>query len=340
MKHAIKDEFIRLDHGSGGELSYEIVEKLFAPAFGSPELLAGHDGAIMAGISGAIAFSTDTFVVDPLFFPGGSIGDLAVNGTVNDVAVCGAKPLYLSAGFVLEEGFPLKDLAAVVSHMAAAAKQAGVAIVTGDTKVVPRRAADKVFINTAGIGRVFDGVAIAPRRAEPGDAILCSGTVADHGVAVLLARNDLGLSADIRSDTAPLNGLVEAIITAVRDVHVLRDITRGGLSSAANEIARKCGFGITLNEAAIPIAPAVAGACSLLGFDPLHIANEGKLIAIVPADSAARALSAMQAHPLGRQAAVIGRVTAENPGVVLLTARSGGARLLPMLTGEQLPRIC
>jgi hydrogenase expression/formation protein HypE len=288
-----------------------------------------------------LAFSTDSFVVRPLVFPGGSIGELAVNGTVNDLAMSGAQPLYLSAGFLLEEGFPISQLAAIVERMAVAARQAGVQIVTGDTKVVERGHGDGCYINTSGIGVVPHGVDIRPANARPGDVVLLSGTIGDHGMAVMSVREGLEFETRIASDCAPLHSLVEAMLAAAPGaVHVLRDPTRGGVASSLNEIAASAGVGVAIEESALPVNPEVAAACELLGLDPLYVANEGKLLAIVAPDEAARVLQAMQAHPLGRRAARIGRVTAERPGMLLARTTLGATRIVPMQIGEQLPRIC
>jgi hydrogenase expression/formation protein HypE len=288
-----------------------------------------------------LAFSTDSFVVRPLFFPGGSIGDLAVNGTVNDLAMSGAQPLYLSAGFLLEEGFPIAQLAAIVERMAVAARQAGVQIVTGDTKVVERGHGDGCYINTAGIGVVPDGVLIRPANARAGDVVLLSGTIGDHGMAVMSVREGLEFETRIESDCAPLHTLVETMLAAAPGaVHVLRDPTRGGVASSLNEIAASAGVGIAIEESAVPVDTEVAAACELLGLDPLFVANEGKLLAIVSPDGADRVLQAMQVHPLGRRAALIGRVTADRPGLLLARTTLGATRVVPMQIGEQLPRIC
>jgi hydrogenase expression/formation protein HypE len=287
-----------------------------------------------------LAFSTDSYVVSPIFFPGGDIGKLAVHGTVNDLAMCGARPLHLSVGFILEEGLPMDDFRRIVQSMREAADEAGVTLVTGDTKVVDRGKADKIFINTSGIGVVAKGRNIGPKRARPGDKIILSGTIATHGIAIMSVREGLEFETEIASDTAPLNGLVEAIFATGREVHVLRDPTRGGITSALSEITQSAGTGMVLDEARIPIREEVMGACELLGLDPLYVANEGKLLAIVPADGAAAILGAMQAHPLGREAAIIGEVVADHAGFVLMKTRIGGTRVVDMLSGEQLPRIC
>lgn len=331
---------IVLAHGSGGRLSQQLLQRVVLPQFGNELLAQLHDGAIFSLGGARVAFSTDSFVVSPIFFPGGDIGKLAVHGTVNDLAMCGARPLYLSAGFILEEGLPMKDFWRIVQSMREAAAAAGVEFVTGDTKVVDRGKADRIFINTTGIGLVPDGVDIQPSRARPGDQVIVSGPIAVHGIAIMSVREGLEFETEIASDTAPLNGLVEAILAVSPDIHVLRDPTRGGVTSALAEIAQAADVGIQLNEARIPISEEVKGACEILGLDPLYVANEGKLLAIVPAAASERVLAAMHAHPLGQAAAIIGEVTADSPGVVRMKTRVGGMRIVDMLSGEQLPRIC
>jgi hydrogenase expression/formation protein HypE len=331
---------IVLAHGSGGRLSQQLLQRIIIPQFGNPLLAAQHDGAIFPVGNTRIAFSTDSYVVNPLFFPGGDIGTLAVHGTVNDLSMCGARPLYLSAGFILEEGLPMEDFWRIVQSMRHAAAAAGVQLVTGDTKVVDRGKADGIFINTSGIGLVPEGVDISPRRAQPGDAILLSGAIAVHGIAIMSVREGLEFETEIASDTAALNGLVEAMLAVEKDIHVLRDPTRGGVTSALTEIAQTAGVGMHLDEASIPMSEEVKGACEILGLDPLYVANEGKLIAIVPADSANFVLNAMRSHPLGAEAALIGHVTEDTPGVVTMKTRIGGTRIVDVLSGEQLPRIC
>jgi len=331
---------IVLAHGSGGKLSHQLMEKMVLPQFRNELLEPLHDGAIFSIGDQRLAFSTDSYVVSPIFFPGGDIGKLAVHGTVNDLAMCGARPLYLSVGFILEEGTPMEDFWRVVQSMRQAADAAGVKLVTGDTKVVDRGKADKIFINTAGIGVLVDGVDIHPGRAEPGDKILISGSIAVHGIAIMSVREGLEFETEIASDTAPLNALVEAMFTASKNIHVLRDPTRGGVTSALSEIAQAAKVGMLLEEAAIPIDEDVKGACEILGLDPLYVANEGKLLAIVPPDDADKILAAMRAHALGKQAAIIGEVRADHPGFVMMHTRVGGTRVVDMLSGEQLPRIC
>jgi hydrogenase expression/formation protein HypE len=331
---------IVLAHGSGGKLSQHLMENIVLPAFRNDLLEPLHDGAIFSVGDERLAFSTDSYVVSPIFFPGGDIGKLAVHGTVNDLAMCGAKPLHLSVGFILEEGLPMEEFQRVVLSMREAADAAGVTLVTGDTKVVDRGKADKIFINTSGIGVVRKGVNIGPKRAKAGDKIILSGAIATHGIAIMSVREGLEFETEIASDTAPLHGLVEAIFATGTDVHVLRDPTRGGISSALSEITQSAGTGMVLEEARIPIKEEVKGACEILGLDPLYVANEGKLLAIVPPDAADAVLAAMQAHPLGREAAIIGEVTADHVGFVLMKTRIGGSRVVDMLSGEQLPRIC
>jgi hydrogenase expression/formation protein HypE len=342
-KFYLRDEKITLSHGSGGKAMHNLIEGVFAPAFSNP-LLDAMDDAATFGLNGTgqrLAFTTDTYVVSPLFFPGGDIGKLAVHGTINDLAVAGAAPLYLSAGFILEEGFPISDLRRVVDSMAAAASEAGIAIVTGDTKVVQRGKADGVFINTAGVGLLRATWPLGQTQAQPGDALLLSGPVGDHGIAVMLAREALDLETGVQSDTAPLHTLVAALLaTAGNSLHCLKDPTRGGLATTLNEIALGSEVAIALDESAIPVRAGVRGACELLGLDPLTIANEGKLVAVVAASAAPAALAAMRAHPLGREAAIIGAVQAGPAGMVFLRTAVGGMRVLDMLVGDPLPRIC
>ncbi|MFP5515023.1 MAG: hydrogenase expression/formation protein HypE [Alphaproteobacteria bacterium] len=331
---------VDMTHGSGGKAMAQLVHELFAAAFANPYLDQGNDQAAFDVPGGRMVMTTDGFVVSPLFFPGGDIGSLAVHGTVNDVAMAGAVPLHLTAGFIIEEGFPLADLKRVVDSMAAAAREAGVAIVSGDTKVVERGKGDGIFITTTGIGMVPPGVAPSGDRARPGDVILVSGTMGDHGVAIMSTRDNLGFETAILSDSAALNGLVAAMVAAVPDVHVLRDPTRGGLATTLNEIAHQSGVGMRLREADIPVRAEVAAACELLGLDPLYAANEGKLIAICAAEECDRMLAAMRDHPLGRDAACIGCVVEDPHRFVQMETRFGGRRIVDWLTGEQLPRIC
>jgi hydrogenase expression/formation protein HypE len=331
---------IILGHGGGGKLSAELVEHLFVPAFRNEALENLGDAAVISVNGARLAMSTDSFVVRPLFFPGGNIGELAVNGTVNDLSMSGARPLYLSVGFILEEGLPLETLGRIVDSMAAAAKTAGVQLITGDTKVVDRGHGDGIFINTSGIGLIPDGVHIGPDRATPSDVVILSGTIGDHGMAIMSVREGLEFDSPIESDTAPLNGLVTEMLAVCPDIHVLRDPTRGGVSSTLNEIARSSNVGIMLDETKIPVNQAVRSACELLGLDPLFVANEGKLLAIVPPSGAEAVLAAMKAHPLGQRAAVIGQVVAQHPGMLVARTGIGGTRVISMQIGEQLPRIC
>jgi hydrogenase expression/formation protein HypE len=339
-------DHVLLGHGSGGQLTADLIGRLFLPALGNEVLSALEDQATVSlsagnGVKAArIAFTTDAFVVRPLFFPGGDIGRLAVHGTVNDLAVGGARPLFLSAAFILEEGLPLADLERIVASMRDACGEAGVALVTGDTKVVDRGKGDGVFITTSGIGLVPEGRVLSIHAAQPGDRILVSGTLGDHGIAILSVREGLEFETVLESDSAPLHGLAEAILEACPGTRCMRDPTRGGLSSALNELAAASRVGVELAEAALPLRREVKGACEMLGLDPLYVANEGKLIAVVPPEDAGRALAAMQAHPLGKDAAVIGMVVAAHPGMVVLRSRVGGERVVTLLTGEQLPRIC
>lgn len=336
----MKTDTILLDHGGGGKMSHLLITDLLLPVFDNAILAKLHDGAILDISGQRLAFSTDTFVVDPIFFPGGSIGDLAVNGTVNDLAMCGAVPQYLSLGLILEEGFPIKDLQKILKDIRTAADKAGVTVVTGDTKVVPKGAVDKIFINTSGVGQIPEGIDISSHRARPGDKIILSGSVADHGMTVLTQREGMTFDAPVESDTASLNHMVAKMLAVCKDVHVLRDPTRGGVGTALNEIAAQSGVGIKIYEKMIPLKNEIAGICELLGFDPLYVANEGKLIAFVPPDYAAEVLAAMRADELGQEACIIGETVADNPGRVTMQTRIGGARIVDMLTGEQLPRIC
>ena len=331
---------ITMAHGSGGKLSHQLIDKMFRPLFDNKQLDAGHDGAVLDPPAGRLAFTTDSFVVNPIFFPGGNIGDLAVNGTVNDLACCGAIPLYLSVGMILEEGLPMQDLWSVAVSMKEAADKAGVMIVTGDTKVVERGHGDKIFINTSGIGSISKDVNINPANAGPGDVVIVNGPIGDHGVAVMSAREGLDFKTTITSDTAALNSLVECIIQACGKVSVLRDPTRGGVATTLNEISETAAVGIVLDEKALPVSDEVRGACEVLGLDALYVANEGKILVIVPDQDAEDVLSGMKKHPLGRDSAIIGKVTDDHPGVVRMVTSIGSSRVVDMLTGEQLPRIC
>jgi hydrogenase expression/formation protein HypE len=330
---------IVLAHGGGMRATQRLLEEVFYPAFGNEALDARHDGAALSISAQRLAFTTDSYVVHPLFFPGGSIGELAVYGTVNDLAMCGARPVALSAGFILEEGLSIATLRRVVAAMQSAAARAGVRIVTGDTKVVERGKGDGVYINTSGIGAV-EGPAIHPARIEPGDALLVSGDIGAHGIAILAARDELGLMTELRSDAAPLWEPVQALLEAGIDIHCLRDLTRGGLAAAANELAATRGLDIELLEAAIPVRDEVRGACELLGFDPLYVACEGRFCALLPASQAERALSILHAHEASAGAVLAGRVLPESRFGVILTSRFGSTRVVDLPSGEQLPRIC
>ncbi|MFO8085905.1 MAG: hydrogenase expression/formation protein HypE [Desulfobacterales bacterium] len=336
----MKSDKILLDHGSGGKASHQLIFKTLLPLFDNPILSDLDDGAVFDLGNKRLAFSTDTFVVDPIFFPGGSIGDLAINGTVNDISMCGATPVYLSVGLIIEEGFAAEDLKKVLIDMQHAAQKAEVLIVTGDTKVVPKGAADKIFINTSGIGIVPEGVHVSGKNARPGDKILISGTIADHGMTVLSCREGLVFDSELKSDSAPLNQMVQHMLSVSKNIHVLRDPTRGGIGTTLNEIAFQSKVGIQIHENLIPVKPDVAGICELLGFDPLYVANEGKLIAIVSPDDADKVLAAVKENEFGKDACFIGEVVNQNPGQVFMTTGIGGTRIVDMLAGEQLPRIC
>ena len=342
----MNDVRITLAHGAGGHAMRRLIEDVFVRAFDNPMLAALEDQAVipLAEVQAAgdrLAFTTDSYVVDPLFFPGGDIGTLAVAGTVNDLAMSGARPLYLSCAMILEEGLELQTLRRVVASMRRVADDAGVRVVTGDTKVVERGAADKLFINTAGVGVVPQGVSISSRNARPGDAVIVNGTLGDHGTAILIARGRLALESAIESDCQPLASLVAAMLLACPDIHCLRDATRGGVATVLNEFARGSQVAIRIREAALPMRDEVKGACEILGLDPLYLANEGKLVAVIPAVAAPRVLAAMRAHPAGRHAAIIGEVLdAPSSGLVVLQTSFGGERIVDMLVGDQLPRIC
>ena len=343
--HRIMTDTILLDHGSGGKLSHQLIDELFVRCFSNPTLEVMGDSALLDSGSGQLAFTTDSYVVNPIFFPGGNIGKLAVCGTVNDLAVSGARPLYLSAGFIIEEGLPFADLEKIVATMAAEALDCGVKIVTGDTKVVEKGACDKLFINTAGIGVIdarFNGIG-SGRDIQVGDKILINGCVADHGMAILGKRNELDFSTTIKSDCAALNGLISGMLNLKSEsppVHFMRDATRGGIATVLCEIAEQKQLGIRLDERSIPLRESVRGLCELLGFDPLYVANEGKVVAIVAGDEIESILAALRHHPLGQNSAVIGEVVAEHPGTVVLQTEVGGSRIVDMLSGAQLPRIC
>jgi len=331
---------IIMAHGGGGKLSQQLIQKIFYNAFANKELLIGHDGAILSINGSRIAFSTDSYVVQPVFFPGGNIGELAIYGTVNDLACCGAIPQYISVGFILEEGFPISELEIIAESMKNAMNKAGVKIVTGDTKVVERGKADKIFINTSGIGLIPDDRNISPQNCQPGDAIIINGTIADHGIAIMSSRSGLEFETSIQSDCCALNGLVEEIFNASKNIHVLRDPTRGGVASALNEIAQSSKTGILIDEDKIPVKEEVKAACELLGFDPLYVANEGKILVFVKADDSENVLQAMKRHPDGINSSIIGFVTNDYPSKVRMKTVLGSHRYIEMISGEQLPRIC
>ncbi|QGU33330.1 hydrogenase expression/formation protein HypE [Thermochromatium tepidum] len=331
---------VDMSHGAGGRAMAQLIDELFRPALDNEWLAQGNDQALFSVPPGRLVMSTDAHVVSPLFFPGGDIGALAVHGTLNDIAMSGARPLYLAASFILEEGLPLADLARIVASLAQAAREAGVAVVTGDTKVVERGKGDGVFITTTGIGVVPEGITISGDRARPGDAILINGPIGDHGIAILSQREHLGFETEVQSDSAALHGLVAEMIAAVPEIHCLRDPTRGGLATTLNELAQQSGVGMRVRECDIPVRAAVAAACELLGLDPCYVANEGKLVAICPAERAETLLATMRAHPLGRDSAIIGEVVEDPLGFVQMQTCLGGERLLDWLTGEPLPRIC
>jgi hydrogenase expression/formation protein HypE len=341
----VRDTTITLAHGAGGKAMRDLIQDVILGAFDNPMLAPLEDQAVVAldsltGRGDRLAFTTDTYVVHPLFFPGGDIGKLAVNGTVNDLAMSGAAPLYLSCGLVLEEGLPVETLRRVAASMRAAADLAGVSIVTGDTKVVERGSADKLFINTAGIGVVPAGIDISASRARPGDKVIVNGYLGDHGCAILLARNELALETDVESDCRSLADLVQTMLAVCPDIHCMRDATRGGLATVLNEFAQSSRAGVRIDETTLPARETVRGACEILGLDPLYLANEGKLVAIVPAGSADRVVEAMRSHTAGRESAIIGEVLESPAGVVILNTRFGGGRIVDLLVGEQLPRIC
>ena len=336
----MKPDKVLLGHGSGGRMMRELIESFFVPAFGGNAGLGSEDSAVLDMPPGRLAVTTDSYVVNPIFFPGGNIGDLAVNGTVNDLAMAGANPLYITCGFIIEEGLPLTDLKTIVASMKAAADTAGVKIVAGDTKVVDRGKADRIFINTSGVGVMPDGVSISSKNLKRGDRIIISGTIGDHGMAVMAKREGLEFQSDIVSDSAPLNGLVRKMLDVCPEIHALRDPTRGGVTSTLIEFAEESGVGIVIEEKSLPIREAVRGACEILGLDPLYVANEGKLIASVPAGKAQAVFEVMKSDPLGKDAVIIGDVVAEPKDRVLMKTLIGGTRIVDMLSGEQLPRIC
>ncbi|MEM9554061.1 MAG: hydrogenase expression/formation protein HypE [Acidobacteriota bacterium] len=331
---------IVLGHGGGGKLSADLVEHLFLPAFDNPELAHLADATVLPGIPGRLAMSTDSYVVHPLFFPGGSIGDLAIHGTINDLAMSGAEPLYLSVGFILEEGLEMNTLGGIVHRMAESARAAGVAVVTGDTKVVEKGRGHGCYVNTTGIGRVPEGVDLGPHRIRPGDRVLVSGTLGDHGMAIMSVREGLEFGTRLVSDSAPLHGLVRALLELGDAVHMLRDPTRGGAAASLTEIAGAARLGIELVETDLPIRPEVQAACDLLGMDAIHVANEGKLVAVVAEEHAEAALEILREHELGAEAALVGRVVDDHPGLLALRTALGARRAVPLPIGEQLPRIC
>jgi hydrogenase expression/formation protein HypE len=336
----MKEERILLGHGSGGILSHRLISELFYPQFSNVILDQKDDAAVIAVNQNRLAFTTDSFVVDPIFFPGGDIGKLAVCGTVNDLAVMGAKPLYLSVGFILEEGFPIATLQTIVFNMKNAAQNAGVQIVTGDTKVVPRGTADKIFINTSGIGIIQGQSIVSGSQAKPDDVVLVNGTLGDHGIAVMAEREGLDLQTEVRSDCAPLNGLIDTLFSASSEIHVLRDPTRGGLATTLNEIARQSNVSIEIDEQKIPVASSTRSVCEILGLDPLYIANEGKVVVICSEKDAEKILKTMRKHQYGKNSCIIGKVAQQPGGKVFMTTAIGGHRIIDMLAGEQLPRIC
>jgi hydrogenase expression/formation protein HypE len=337
---ALKTDQIELAHGSGGRLTHELVERLFKKHFSNPYLDLLEDAAVLPGQKGRLALTTDSYVVRPVFFPGGNIGKLAVCGTVNDLSMVGAQPLYITAGYILEEGLPYSDLETIVSSMAETAAAAGVKVVAGDTKVVERGSADKIFINTAGVGWVREGMDLSPRNVRPGDKILVSGTIGDHGIAILSKREGLELGSSLLSDCAPLNGLVQALLDRHQQIRVMRDPTRGGLATTLIELARASNLGFRIEETSTPIRESVRAACELLGLDPYYVANEGKLIAVVSDHEAESVLATLRSHPLGREARLIGEVVESHPKRVVLRTVLGVTRVMEMLVAEQLPRIC
>ena len=333
-------EHVLLAHGGGGKLTKQLIDRMFYPLLGNEFLKQDHDGALLPANLGPLAMTTDSFVVDPIFFPGGDIGDLAINGTINDLVCCGAEPLYLSLAFILEEGFLLEDLWKIVRSVSQSARNAGVSIVTGDTKVVEKGKGDKIFINTTGIGRVLPDTDIAPRNCAEGDVVLINGNIGDHGVAILSERKGMSFESDIRSDTQALHGMMLDVLQRKPGIHVLRDPTRGGVASALNEICLSSGMGIRLFEDRLPVSEGVRGACELMGLDPLYMANEGKILVILPEDDAEEVLSIMRAHKAGTRSRIIGRVSSEYPGMLHLETTIGSTRIVDMISGEQLPRIC
>lgn len=331
---------VLLAHGGGGKLTKQLIDQMFFPSFENVFLRQGHDGSILPAIEGKLAMTTDSFVVDPIFFPGGDIGELAVNGTVNDLTCCGAEALYISLAFILEEGFPLDDLWKIVQSIALSAAHAGIKIVTGDTKVVEKGKGDKIYINTTGIGRILPGLDIAPQHCRDGDAVIINGTIGDHGMAILTEREGMTFESTIASDTAALNHMMLDVFRKKPGIHVLRDPTRGGVASALNEICLSSGTGIMLMEERLPINAGVRGACEVMGLDPLYVANEGKVLVILPENEADEVLSIMRAHKAGSQSRIIGRVNGKHPGILHMRTAIGSTRIVVMISGEQLPRIC
>ncbi len=333
-------EKIILAHGSGGSLSHHLITKMFLPTFDNAILNNQHDSAILSIGKNRLAFTTDSYVIQPIFFPGGDIGKLAVNGTINDLSVAGAHPLYISLAFIIEEGFPVNDLWKIVVSISEAAHNAGVEIVTGDTKVVEKGKGDKIFINTSGIGIIENEVDTSPKNCKDGDAIIINGSIADHGIAIMSSREGLSFETKIVSDTAPLNELISSALSTSNNIHVMRDPTRGGIASTLKEIAMAAQVGIEIDEKEIPIKEEVKGACEILGFDPLYIANEGKVVIFVSEEDSRKVLTSMKLHPLGKESRIIGRVVKEHPGIVLMKTLIGGKRVVEMIASEQLPRIC
>lgn len=331
---------VMLAHGGGGKLTKQLIDRMFLPLFENVFLRQGHDGALLPAIDGELAMTTDSFVVDPIFFPGGDIGDLAVNGTVNDLICCGAEPLYISLAFILEEGFLLDDLWKIVQSIARSAKTAGVQIVTGDTKVVEKGKGDKIFINTTGIGRILPGLDIAPQRCSKGDAVIINGNIGDHGITIMSEREELAFESNIKSDTQALKDMMLDVFRLRPGIHVLRDPTRGGVASALNEICLASDTGIRLYENLLPVSDGVRGACEVMGLDPLYIANEGKILVILPEEDAAEVVSIMQKHAAGAKSRIIGSVNDQYPGLLHLETTIGSTRIIDMISGEQLPRIC
>ena len=331
---------ILLAHGGGGKLTHDLVQQMFAPKFKNKFLEPFHDGAVFSVEKSRLAFTTDSYVINPIFFPGGDIGKLSICGTINDLAMCGARSLFLSSAFIIEEGLPVEELWKIVCSMEQIMNESGVQLVTGDTKVVDKGKGDKIFITTSGIGIVPEGVDINPKRATPGDQIILSGSIAEHGIAIMSVRQGLEFDTQIVSDCAPLHQLVATMIEASNEIHVLRDPTRGGVATVLNEIDDSSKVGISISEKNIPISEEVKGACEILGFDPLYVANDGKLISFVPPQAVEKVLTAMRSHPLGTNSTLIGEVTSEHPGTVVMKTRIGSSRIVDMLSGEQLPRIC